>query len=61
VPVRVSLNGVKYRSTIAVYGGRYYLPVRKEICAAASLVPVAQVRAKTRVASPEFRPGRRAS
>jgi len=29
VPVRVTLNGAKYRSTIAVYGGRYYLPARK--------------------------------
>jgi hypothetical protein len=55
---------------------RYYLTARKEVCAAASLVPVAQVRAKTRVASAkqgtperggalrrraEFRPSRRAS
>ena len=32
VPVRVVLNGVDYRSTIAIYGGRYYLPARKEIC-----------------------------
>ena len=39
VPVRVMLNGVKYRSTIAVYGGRYYLPARREICEAAKLVP----------------------
>jgi hypothetical protein len=30
VPVRVTLDGAKYRSTIAVYGGRYYLPARKE-------------------------------
>lgn len=38
VPVRVVLNGAKYRSTIAVYGGRYYLPARKEIRDAAKLV-----------------------
>ncbi len=38
VPVRVTLNGAKYRSTIAVYGGRYYLPARKEIRDAAKLV-----------------------
>ena len=31
VPVRVTLNGAKYRSTFAVYGGRYYLPARKEV------------------------------
>lgn len=39
VPVRVTLNGAKYRSTIAVYGGRYYLPARKEIREAAKLAP----------------------
>jgi hypothetical protein len=37
-PVRVSLNGVEYRSTIAVYGGRHYLPVRRELREAAALV-----------------------
>jgi len=36
-PVRVDLNGVEYRSTIAAYGGRYYLPARKEIRDAANL------------------------
>jgi len=39
VPVRVTLNGAKYRSTIAVYGSRYYLPARKEVRDAAKLVP----------------------
>jgi bifunctional DNA-binding transcriptional regulator/antitoxin component of YhaV-PrlF toxin-antitoxin module len=29
-PVRVSINGYTYRSTISVYGGKYYLPIRKE-------------------------------
>jgi hypothetical protein len=39
VPVRVTLNGVEYRSTIAVYGGGYYLPARRAICEAAKLEP----------------------
>ena len=39
VPVNVTLNGVQYRSTIAVYGGKFYLPARKEIRDAAKLVP----------------------
>jgi uncharacterized protein DUF1905 len=38
-PVRVTLNGVRYRSTVAVYGGRYYLPARREIREAAKLAP----------------------
>ncbi len=29
-PVKVSVNGYTYRSTVSVYGGRYYLPVRRE-------------------------------
>ena len=29
-PVKVSINGYRYRSTMAVYGGRYYVPVRRE-------------------------------
>jgi hypothetical protein len=29
-PVKVSVNGYRYRSTVSVYGGRYYLPVRQE-------------------------------
>jgi len=29
-PVRVSVNGHNYRSTVSVYGGKYYLPVRRE-------------------------------
>ena len=39
VPVNVTLNGIQYRSTIAVYGGKFYLPARKEIRDAAKLVP----------------------
>jgi len=38
VPVTVTLNRVSYRSTIAVYGGRFYLPARREIREAAKLV-----------------------
>jgi Bacteriocin-protection, YdeI or OmpD-Associated/Domain of unknown function (DUF1905) len=29
-PVKVSVNGHTYRSTVSVYGGKYYLPVRQE-------------------------------
>lgn len=39
VPVNVILNGVRYRSTIAVYGKKFYLPARKEIRDAAKLAP----------------------
>ena len=28
-PVRVTINGYTYRSTPSVYGGRYFIPVRK--------------------------------
>ena len=30
LPVIVSINGYEYRSTVAVYGGKYFLPVKKE-------------------------------
>ncbi len=36
-PVQVTLNGVNYRSTLAVYGGKHYLPVRREFREAAAL------------------------
>ena len=29
-PVKVSINGHSFPSTVAVYGGKYYLPVRKD-------------------------------
>ena len=29
-PVKVTINGYTYRSTVSVYGGKYYLPVRQE-------------------------------
>lgn len=37
VPVKATINGIAYRTTIAVYGGRFYLPARKEIRDAAKL------------------------
>jgi Bacteriocin-protection, YdeI or OmpD-Associated/Domain of unknown function (DUF1905) len=37
IPVNVTLNGISYRSTIAVYGGKFYVPARKEIREAATL------------------------
>jgi hypothetical protein len=37
-PVRVTLNGdYTYRSTVSVYGGRYLLPIRREIREACGL------------------------
>jgi len=39
IPVNATINGVSYRSTIAVYGGKFYLPARKEIRDAAKLAP----------------------
>lgn len=38
-PVRVSINGYSYRSTVAVYGGKYYVPFRKERREAAGVKP----------------------
>ena len=37
VPVRGSVNGTPFRTTIAVYGGLYYLGFRKEIRDAAGI------------------------
>jgi hypothetical protein len=37
VPVRGTVNGTPFRTTIAVYGGHYYLGFRKEIRAAAGI------------------------
>jgi len=39
IPVNATLNGIPYRSTIAVYGGKFFLPARKEIRDAAKLAP----------------------
>jgi len=49
VPVRVTLNRVAYRSTIAVYSGRYYLAARKAICEAAKLGPGGRARVSLEV------------
>jgi hypothetical protein len=49
VPVRVTLNGAKYRSTIAGYGGRYFLPARKELREAAKLAPGGRARVSLEV------------
>jgi Bacteriocin-protection, YdeI or OmpD-Associated/Domain of unknown function (DUF1905) len=35
--VKVTVNGVTLRTTVAVYGGRSYIGFRKEICQAAGL------------------------
>ncbi len=31
MPIRVTVNGVTYRTTVAIYGGRYFFPMRREI------------------------------
>jgi hypothetical protein len=31
MPIVVTVNGVKYRTTVAVYGGRYFFPMRRAI------------------------------
>jgi hypothetical protein len=31
MPIVVTVNGVKYRTTVMIYGGRYYFPMRREI------------------------------
>jgi Domain of unknown function (DUF1905)/Bacteriocin-protection, YdeI or OmpD-Associated len=36
-PVIVTINGYTYRSTISVYGGKYFIPVRKSNREAAGL------------------------
>jgi hypothetical protein len=36
-PVRVTIRGHTYRSTVAVYGGRYYLPLNRTNRAAAGV------------------------
>jgi Bacteriocin-protection, YdeI or OmpD-Associated/Domain of unknown function (DUF1905) len=37
-PVRCTINGVEYRSRLAVYDGRAYLGLRKEVREAAGIV-----------------------
>ncbi len=43
-PVRATLNGVRYRTTVAVYGGKYVLPARREIRENAKLEPGGRAR-----------------
>ena len=43
VPVKVTINGYSYRTTIAVYGGKYYLGVRREVREAAAVAAGEQV------------------
>ena len=38
-PVRVTLGKYSYASTVAVYGGKYYVPVRREHREAAKVTP----------------------
>lgn len=38
-PVKVTINGYTYRSTVSVYGGKYFVPVRKDRQQAAKLKP----------------------
>ena len=38
-PVKVTINGHTYRSTVSVYGGKYLIPVRKSNQEAASAEP----------------------
>jgi hypothetical protein len=37
LPVNVKLNGYEYRTTVCVYGGEYFLPVRRAIRDAAKI------------------------
>ncbi|MGE5619470.1 MAG: YdeI/OmpD-associated family protein [Sphingomonadaceae bacterium] len=36
-PVAVTLNGYSYRTTVATYGGKFYLPVRRQVREAAGI------------------------
>ena len=36
-PVHVTINGHTWPSTVAVYGGRFYLPLRREVREAAGI------------------------
>jgi hypothetical protein len=42
-PVKVTINAYTYRTTIAVYGGKSYIGVRREVRAAAGLAPGEQL------------------
>ena len=38
-PVKISINSCSYRSTVCVYGGKYFVPVRKDRQQAAGVKP----------------------
>jgi hypothetical protein len=38
-PVDVTINGFTWESTVAAYGGRYYLPLRRGVRQAARIEP----------------------
>jgi Domain of unknown function (DUF1905)/Bacteriocin-protection, YdeI or OmpD-Associated len=38
-PVKITINGFRYRSTVCVYGGKYFVPVRKDRQQAAGVKP----------------------
>ena len=38
-PVKISINGCRYRSTVCVYGSKYLVPVRKDRQQAAGVKP----------------------
>jgi hypothetical protein len=38
-PVTVTINGVSWESSVAAYGGRFYLPLRKGIREMAHIAP----------------------
>ena len=38
-PVKVTINAYTYRSTVSVYGGKYFIPVRKSNQDAAAVKP----------------------
>ena len=44
VPVKVTINGYTYRTTIAVYAGQYYVGVRREVREAAGVAAGDQLR-----------------
>jgi len=44
LPLAVRINGAAYRTTASVYDGRFYVPMRAEIRAAAGVAPGQRVR-----------------
>jgi hypothetical protein len=48
LPLSVRINGAAYRTTTAVYGGRFYVPVRAEIRTAARVEPGQRVTVELR-------------